>query len=86
MSIYSLLCFKVHPLIQNMLFVEEGIVRLFFSTFSVKEKALLGARTIFNLKCKQVALCFANINQVKVESNQKYNYLKSTRYRQNLLE
>ena len=73
-SIYSLLCFEVHPLIQNMLFLPEGTVCTFFSTLPTKQKALLSAQTTFNLKCKQVALCFANVNHVKVESNQKYNY------------
>ena len=80
-SIYSLLCFKVYSLIQSILFLSEGTARTFCSALPIKKKALLSAQTTFNLKCKQVSICFANVKQVKVESNQKYHYLKSTRYR-----
>ena len=40
----------------------------------------------FNIKSKQVALHYVNVNHEKVESIQKYNYLKSACYWQILLE
>ena len=62
---------STHP--EHVIFT-RGHSLYIFSTLPFKKKALLSAQTTFNLKCKQVALCFANVNQVKVESNQKYNY------------
>ena len=39
-----------------------------------------------NHNATQVSLPHAQSKQVKVESIQKYNYFKSSRYRQNLFE
>ena len=42
--------------------------------------------TLLNQNATEVALIYAKSKQVKVENIQKYNFFKSTRYRQILLE